>query len=512
MKVALIFPPAWAINFPPPGIACIAEILKSAGAKVDIFDWNIDLWHALRTKYGTKWDKQHPLYWDTYYASPAWQNDFWEERRFESEVWPHTRFYFQSQIKSLIDGQYDVIGFSLFNTTGGAARQIIRKIKQTSLKTKLIIGGPTVSDLIFSKTLKAWFPDVDAAVIGEGETPTLELLKAWTVETPDSTPSRVRLRDIPGLAFLDDGTFHTGEMAPPFALEGMPAASFDAFQLNRYQQQLLPISVGRGCVNACTFCSECKTWKPFRVRPARAVVDDLEYCLANYEVREFLFLASVFNGDHQYVRDVCDLLIERNLPLRWSCNGRLADELDAPMLELMAQAGCASISFGLESGSDAVLSLMAKKTNSQLASRIIRDASRFKIGTGLNVIVGFPGETEQDFEQTLAFVKEHAPFVSSFSITKCTLAPGSAIHKNPKRFGILADDLGALAARKDNGRWMGYRHDWKYITEWATEDFSNTETVREQRHCRLLELLNHLHKRGNTPFDPKGSFLGNQRP
>jgi anaerobic magnesium-protoporphyrin IX monomethyl ester cyclase len=502
MKIAIIFPPAWAIDYPPVGTASIVQILRKEGHEVTAHDWNIDIWHYLAEKYKADWNQEKSIFWNVTYSGPAWESDFWDEEKFEEKVLPETRLIFKRKIDEILSGGYDAVGFSVFNSNAGAARSIVRRMRSAQPNLKLFIGGPAVNDIIFAKTLDRWFPDIDAAVVGEGEVACIDLFKAWK-ENAEFSGKR-------GIAALDK----TGKLLVPppgsaYPMSQLPSLDFEDFDLSKYSTSCLPIPTGRGCVNACSFCSESRTWKPYRSYPADLLVNDIDRCVKKYGTDNFIFIASVFNGDHELVRTICETIIARNLKITWSANARLADELDAGLIELMAKAGCYCLVFGMESASDDILKLMRKKSTSEIAARIANDCFRFGIRLSTNIVVGFPGETEADFDFTYNFIKENSRGLNTINVTKCQLAPGSSIYSQPKKYGIISDEIGALAVvEEEGGQIKSFRHEWKYISDWATEDLLNTPSVRQSRHDRLVSLVDSLQIRGNTPFDAKNSITG----
>ncbi len=498
MKIALIFPPAWAVDFPPLGVTCIADVLREADNIVDIYDWNIELWRYLKEKYHGLWSRENDLHWDSHYSSPNWKSDFWDERNFEQTILPEVYSFFEDKISKILLENYDAIGFSLYESTAGTARNLARWIRKENPNIKLFIGGPSVTDLIFSGTLYRWLEDVDAIILGEGEHPVLRLFKAWKENSS--------LIGIRGIAVLDtNGKIVITQMGEPYPLDLLPRANFDDFDLSRYTSKELPISAGRGCVISCTFCSEGRTWKPFRVRPVQKVLDEIFYCYQRHGISSFNMVASVFNGDHRKVVEFCEGILALKINISWTCNGRLSKQLSSEIIALMAKSGCHSITFGLESGSDDVLQIMKKHSTTSVANRIIEDCYQNNILLSLNTIVGFPGETEEDFQKTLEFFKKYHDHIHQVNVTMCALSRGSDIYDHPAKFNIISDEKGALASTYTNGTWTAYRHDWKHITEWATTDFSNNPLIRQDRHDRLLAFIDTINKRGNTPFEAKRS-------
>ena len=135
--------------------------------------------------------------------------------------------------------------------------------------------------------------------------------------------------------------------------------------------------------------------------------------------------------------------------------------------------GLKTLNLGLESGSNKVMRLMRKGFDRQSASEALKRIHSSGINTQLNMIVGFPGENEEDFQETLDFLDEHYPYISGFtSVNTCIMLPGSDIYEQREAFGA------SLPSDKDP-------------TKWTIGD-QNTAEIREERLTRLIEwIINH---------------------
>jgi radical SAM superfamily enzyme YgiQ (UPF0313 family) len=119
-------------------------------------------------------------------------------------------------------------------------------------------------------------------------------------------------------------------------------------------------------------------------------------------------------------------------------NGLTRDEIHAA-----AQSGLTRLSFGLETGSQRLNDAMSKGTNIERTSQFLSDAHAAGISVRATAILGYPGETAEDVDQTTRFLGSHMPFIDRIRMNRFTPMPGSRFHdlykKAPERFPGLAD-------------------------------------------------------------------------
>ena len=179
---------------------------------------------------------------------------------------------------------------------------------------------------------------------------------------------------------------------------------------------------------------------------------------------------SIFNGDVQRVEKICDLIMKSGLNIQWSAKATLRKEMSYALLRKMKEAGCCSLGYGLESGSPRVLRDMRKNIDLEEAKRIIRDMHKVGIQANCFFIIGYPTETEEDFQLTLNFVKENVGFIHHFEqVTGCHIEEDSYLGLNLDRYGIVL---------KQDG--------------WYSKE--STPQIRRQRYDKFRELARKLHK------------------
>ncbi len=217
--------------------------------------------------------------------------------------------------------------------------------------------------------------------------------------------------DITGIAYRgsDGKSALSADRELMKSLDELPIPKQHLLPLDKYKMPFLGkryvwVLTNRGCPYSCTYCFEGVVWgKSVRYRSAESIYQELEY-LAKHNVRNVLFLADLFTFDKKGVEALCDLIIERGLKIRWTCNSRV-DTLDEQQLIKMKKAGCWLVAFGIESGSQKVLDNVKKDAKVEQAAETIRMCNKHGIKTWGYFIIGLPGENKQTVRETIDFAK-----------------------------------------------------------------------------------------------------------
>lgn len=166
----------------------------------------------------------------------------------------------------------------------------------------------------------------------------------------------------------------------------------------------------RGCPYRCAFCNYpfLQGDLAFRTRSAERIARDW-HALAELGIEHVNCLDSLFTVPRKRLVRLCELLVARQSPIRWTCFAR-ADDLGAPeVCDLMKQAGCQMVLIGIESGNQTILNNMNKQTSVEANGRALDNCRQAGITTSVSLIVGFPGETHATVEDTLGFLRAFRP-------------------------------------------------------------------------------------------------------
>jgi GT2 family glycosyltransferase/radical SAM superfamily enzyme YgiQ (UPF0313 family)/Tfp pilus assembly protein PilF len=295
---------------------------------------------------------------------------------------------------------------------------------------KIIVGGPHTS--VALNTIPAF---VDFVVQGEGERAILDIVEGRAAERVLRRRRIDNLDDLPMPAwdyFINQPYNWGGDWFP-----GTPV-----FTMN----------TSRGCPFHCTFCSVGSIWgKKYTFFSAGRIVDDIDYLMKQYGARGIYFREDNFTVNRRRTEKFCELLIERDIKITWACETRV-DTLDRELVELMQRAGLAALYFGVESGSQEVLNRLQKKITPDQTRAAFGWCREFGIKTAASVIVGTPGETSRDLQQTLALINDLKPTVTWFNVF--VGIPQSPLYKQAldEHFYEFVDDRGLVYLTGHNDR------------------------------------------------------------
>lgn len=237
---------------------------------------------------------------------------------------------------------------------------------------------------------------------------------AWTPAWRREGTLAERLGAIAGLVWRKSGEIVINADRPLIRdLDDLPLPRHDLLPLRRYRAPLVGgpyafVVTARGCPAGCRFCIKHVSYgRSVRWRSPAHVLDEIE-ALVDLGVRDIHMYADLFTVNREQVWGICEGLTRLNSApgrrLRWTCNSRV-DFVDEALLQAMARSGCWMISWGIESGSDAMLQRMHKGTSVALVERSLLWAKRAGIKNWGYFIIGLPGETEETIRQTIALAK-----------------------------------------------------------------------------------------------------------
>ncbi|MFH1469436.1 MAG: radical SAM protein [Pseudomonadota bacterium] len=299
--------------------------------------------------------------------------------------------HFEAAAAALLAARgYDLVGFSAFSSTWHHTLEVVTELRRLSPSTLIVLGGPqaTACD---RETLAA-FP-VDFVVRGEGELTFAELVEALDGALP--------LGGIPGLTLRQDGApFRAPDRALIEDLDRLPMPAYELVSVRGHPK--VPLEVVRGCPHRCTYCSTSVYWRrQVRRKSVGRVLAELTRLAERHHAGGISFVDDTFTLRRAWVRALCAALTERSFPLRWLCSTRI-DAVDDELLAAMARAGCASIFYGIESGSARIQRSIKKGLDLGTVLPNLRLTAGHGIGITASMMMGFPDETEDDLRATLA--------------------------------------------------------------------------------------------------------------
>ena len=193
-------------------------------------------------------------------------------------------------------------------------------------------------------------------------------------------------------------------------LDDLPLPMHHLLPLDAYRTPVLKgsyqfIVTSRGCSAGCIYCIKHVSYQhALRLRSPENIMAEIKM-LHDLGVRYIHMYADLFTINRDQVMGICDLMIESNLGMGFTCNSRV-DYVDEELLQKMAKAGCDTISWGIESANEEILKNARKGTTADRARRSLAWSKKFGIRNFGYFIIGLPGETVDSIQETMAFSKE----------------------------------------------------------------------------------------------------------
>ncbi len=328
--------------------------------------------------------------------------------------------------------EFDFVGITAMTFTIIDVVETIKIVKRINPKCKVVIGGPHVS-IYPSETIS--IEGVDIVVLGEGEIVFRQILE-----------NHKDLHKVKGITFKDDdGNIHSTGVPDMISEEELNELPFPARHLTPYKKyssllaKRTPITTlftSRGCPYRCTFCNRPLLGKKFRALSPERVVSEIEDCL-KLGIHEFLIYDDTFTVRKERVKDICNLIIEKELDVGFDIRTRV-DVIDEELLFLLKKAGCRGIHYGIEGGTSKILKILNKQIDLEKAVEIIKLTKKHKIQTLAYFMIGSPTETISDIHETFKFAKRINP--DFIHLTILTPFPSTEIYMRGLSDGIIKKD------------------------------------------------------------------------
>jgi radical SAM superfamily enzyme YgiQ (UPF0313 family) len=337
--------------------------------------------------------------------------------------------------------QPDAVGLTVMSPMVDVMARAIRCIRPHT--GRIVAGGPhptAVGESAFTD-----LPGIDAAVEGEGETVIAPLLRWWSEGGRGVPPSGVRIR---GQDFEPS--------TPPQDLQTIPRPARDLLPQGAYRylfatrRGFATMITSRGCPFSCSFCDKSVSGSRWRARPAADVVDEMAQ-LVQAGIGFINFYDDNFTLQRKRVIAICEEILRRGLDIHWKCEGRV-DSVDLPMLQLMRQAGCRVVAYGVESANPETLALLRKDIKVDQAAAAFAATRQAGLRSLAYMILGAPGEDAAAVRRSVRFCREiGADYVQFSSLVAMPGTPlyaqlqSSASVKNPMDGDLKRDTLTDLS-------------------------------------------------------------------
>ncbi len=332
-------------------------------------------------------------------------------------------------MKTIESSSPKVIGMTAFTSTVKTAYKLLDAIKERFKNILTVIGGPHVT---FMPDEALSHPGVDVVAIGEGEETLSELIDAYEKNKDFS--------EVKGIVYKkNDGEI---KMTPPRPfiqnLDEIPFPARDLVDYERYRWNGVleaPMLTTRGCTFQCQYCSSSEMMgRRYRTRSVQNVIDEIKEVQEKYKVKDIEFIDDTFTLNMKRASEIMDAIVSEKLDVRLSLSSRV-NTINEELMQKLKRGGTTNIYYGIESGSQRVLDLMKKGIKLEQAVAAVNLAKKYDVKVLGSFILGYPGETPDEMNQTIKFSIKLNTDYAQYSIL--TPFPGTPIYYELESKGLI---------------------------------------------------------------------------
>lgn len=347
---------------------------------------------------------------------------------------------------AIIEHDVDIIGTGGYHHSFTRIEMILtvaRRVKPSIIK---ILGGTlfsTLPTLVFERL------NIDFGVTGEGDETVVDLVRTLQAGEDVSKVSGIYYRDMSG-AVVASGTRQLIT-----DINAIPFPDYEGFELDRYLEltgqmgtnvvtDIAPMLdnpryssmlASRSCPFGCTFCYHVMG-RSYRRRSFASLFAEVDHLVARYRVNMINFIDDLFVIKRDEALEFCRRIKPYNI--MWFVQLRV-NNIDAELLDIMREAGCRYISYGIESINPSVLCSMNKKILPQQIDNALNMTYRGRIAFQGNLIFGDPAETIDTVNESLTWWEKNRKYQIWTWLIQTY--PGAPIFRRAKELGVVADDL-----------------------------------------------------------------------
>jgi anaerobic magnesium-protoporphyrin IX monomethyl ester cyclase len=304
--------------------------------------------------------------------------------------------------------------------------EIVEFVRDHNHKCAIVVGGPYIYSLYLSRAHDHLFSRMGAdyyVISPQGE---LALSRLLTALRSGRTG-----RGIPNVAY---------RAGPDFEIDAMETEVTDLQSdpvewrpFGGYIGKVASIRTAVSCPFSCSFCGFPTRGGRYRTTSISSVERELDDLAQIDEIEAVQFVDDTFNVPPRRFKEMLRMLIRRNYGYKWNCQFR-CQYADRETVELMKESGCEGVFLGIESANDAVLENMNKSVSVHDYYRGLDLLNEVGITSHANFIIGFPGETDESYEDIKTFLREARPTFFRCQLWYCD--PTTPIWHEREKYGV----------------------------------------------------------------------------
>lgn len=371
---------------------------------------------------------------------------------------------FKNHLKS---SSYEIIAIYTNLMTKLEVVRIVQYINSQYPDCLLVIGGPDVTHNC-QEYLNA---GCDIVVIGEGEQTMLEIVKEHQRE------GEKNWKTIDGLAYkLEDGSmFKTNARSRIRPIDDLPFPNRHKINMEAYMdvwkrnhgKSAMTMSTQRGCPYTCKWCSTAVYGQSYRRRSPKIVAQEMLEIKLKYNPDSIWFVDDVFTVSHKWLEEFVVALEELDAHIPFECISR-ADRMNEEVVQFLKKGKCFRVWIGAESGSQKVIDLMDRRVDVQQVREMIQLTRKEGMEAGTFIMLGYPGETEEDISLTVDHLKKSNPH--HFTITVAYPIKGTSLYNEVEALQTKKLDWNVSTDRDRDFERSYSRKYYNYAVKWVDNE------------------------------------------
>ncbi|PQJ79344.1 B12-binding domain-containing radical SAM protein [Polaribacter porphyrae] len=411
-------------------------------------------------------------------------SSYLEKNNIKNDVFDATFYSYEEQLSFINQKQPKVVAIYTNLMTKLNVIKLVKELRENPAygNPKIIIGGPDVTyNLKNYLNLGAHF-----LIIGEGEETTLELYNALVNKAP--------FDKISGIAYLEnDEAVKTTARIKMKDLSELPLPNRSAIPVDKYLKtwkenhgkSSMTVSTQRGCPYTCKWCSTAVYGQSYRRRPANLVAQELKLLKEKYNPDTIWFVDDVFTVSHKWIKSFHEEVIKQKAIIPFECITR-AERLNDEILQLLKEAGCYRIWIGAESGSQKIIDKMDRRVDVDVVKTAIQKTNNLGIETGTFIMVGYPGEDENDIKKTVTYLKDANP--THFTITVAYPIKGTSLYNEIEEKIIVKPDWNLSTDRDIDFKRTYCKSYYNYALKYVINDVNASKQKKQGNYFNAFKM------------------------
>ncbi len=308
--------------------------------------------------------------------------------------------------------------------------EMVQFIREKNPRTRIVVGGPLIANHLrnyHADDLTVALEDIGADIYvneSQGEHTLTQII--------DAIRNGGDLSGVPNIVYRENG-----RLSPTKKQAEINSLDENFINWQTFAGEDLGPTVqtrtARSCAFSCSFCNYPERAGKLTLASLDTIEKELDSLQRLGYIKNLVFIDDTFNVPLPRFKEICRLMIDKDYKFNWFSYFRCSNS-DEEAIELLAKSGCKGVFLGIESGSPTILKNMNKAATPEKYVRGMELLHQYGVLTFASFIIGFPGETEETFRESVDFIKTTKPDYYRAQLWYCE--PGTPVDRQREKYRI----------------------------------------------------------------------------